>query len=532
MKENEVISGILRLLPIDEEQKNFDSSHLISYVMRTLSRLVPALWEDFIKFQGPEKLLKILEWGLTMNLTSLIVTESLRTISSIIALQNSPLMTRFKTVGIISLFFNFITKISHLPELPLQTQTTLTLLLTPLDLLLQADPSPLSTSPPNSLKIIESLLHRFSHTQDFIIDDKLLISLGSYTWTSLMSSPPTLTRFIELGGTYLILDCLEKSPCLPQVVFLGILSDMCLDPHCIPHLCTWRGLDKSRGLLSLLSRIWRDEERRIGVRRTPDGRIQDIELPLMGRAQWRNSFYTKTIESYSPTMESWLGSARPKIYSIRKQLLENSEVYERTRDRYKILTDDLHPEDAITLCIVDQFFRFSRGQVWGEVLRYLKERGVNPLGSDGEMILVVCQRHRECGLYVRDCQDRLLSEEMLKERRKEVVDIMRIRDARLTDALEAARGMDLVRRTADRGYRMRRRNQQKVEVDGGLKFPGEALGKCHRTYPEGWNVTVILNQTHTINAAPNFQCDDKIESVSPGSSTPPISYDFPEDWDY
>ncbi|XP_015108721.1 cilia- and flagella-associated protein 69-like [Diachasma alloeum] len=539
MREKEVICGVLRLLCIDEESKipgsSSHNSHLVPYVMRTLSTLVPELWEDFVKLQGPKKLLRILEWSMRIESNPSILMESLKALCFIISLHNQDLVIQFKTAGIINLLFKLINRLLILAELTLQTQSTLALLLTTLEFLQKPDSSPHSTSSSDSLRIPQNLLQRFSQQtpQDFVIDDKLLISLGSYTWTCIISSPPTLKRFIENGGTYLILDCLEASPRLPQTVFLGILSDMCLDPHCIPHLSTWRGLDKSKGLLSLLSKIWRDEERRIGVKRTSTGCVEDIELPLMGRTQWRNSFYTKTIENYSPTMESLLGSARPKIYSIRKQLLANSEVYERARDHYKILTDDLPPEDSITLCIVDQFFRFTRGQVWGEVLRYLKQKGVNPLGADGEMLLVMCQRHRECGLYVRDCQERIIWEEKMKERRKEVEDIARIRDARLTAALEAAKTIDLVERTADRGYRVGRRNQQKAEVEGGLRFPEGAPGDCHRTYPEGWNVTTILNQTHRIKTARSYSECDEAGRVSPASSTPPISYDFShEDWDY
>ncbi|XP_011308476.1 cilia- and flagella-associated protein 69-like isoform X2 [Fopius arisanus] len=535
MTQNAVIPGILGLLGIDEgsrvPKRSSYSSQLLPSVMRTLSTLVPQLLHDFLESQGPQKLLIMLEWSVTMGLNSSIALETLRTIYSIISLQIPDCMMQFKAAGILTALVNLTNRIITLEELTLHSQTLLTLLIMTLDHLQRANSS--LSSCEDSLKIIEKLLQRCQNPEDFVINDKLLISLGSFTWTCVTASSEALQKFIERGGTYLILDTLDKSHRHPQNIFMGILSDMCVNSHCIPHLCTWRGLNKSKGLLSLLSRLWRDEERRIGVKRTPRGCIEDIELPLMGRIQWRNTFYTKTIENYSPTLESWVGSVRPKIYSIRKQLLANAEVYEIVRDHYKILAEDLSPEDEITLCIVDQFFRFSRGQVWGEVLRYLKQKGVNPLGADGEMLLVMCQRHRECGLYVRDCQERIIWGQEKKERAREVQEINRFRDARLMAALEAAQTVDFIERTADRDYRVERKERQEAQVNQGLRFPhGVIPSDCHRTYPENWNVTTIFNQVHRIKTAPSFPDPDNVERASPRSLTPAVSCEFSDDWDY
>lgn len=83
-----------------------------------------------------------------------------------------------------------------------------------------------------------------------------------------------LKKFVDDGGAYMILDLTEKSNLYVQNVYLGVLADMCLGSNCIPHLCTWRGLDKSKGLLSLLAKIWREEETKTGVKRTLEGCIE------------------------------------------------------------------------------------------------------------------------------------------------------------------------------------------------------------------------------------------------------------------
>lgn len=145
----------------------------------------------------------------------------------------------------------------------------------------------------------------------------------------------------------------------------------------------------------------------------------DIELPLMGTNQWHESFHLKINNDYSPAITTMFGFIRPKVYSIRKILLNNSQLCEKSREYYKILLYNVSTEDSITFCVVDQFFRFVQGQVWAEVIRYIRESGIIPAGNDGEMLLVMRQRHRKFALYVRDRQKKILRDakrfEMIKE---------------------------------------------------------------------------------------------------------------------
>lgn len=57
-------------------------------------------------------------------------------------------------------------------------------------------------------------------------------------------------------------------------VYLGALTDLCGSSSCVPHMCTWRGTDKTKGLMSLLARSWREEEKHLGVKRTNEGCIE------------------------------------------------------------------------------------------------------------------------------------------------------------------------------------------------------------------------------------------------------------------
>lgn len=79
--------------------------------------------------------------------------------------------------------------------------------------------------------------------------------------------------FVERGAVFLILDVIDVEIFPVKIIFLGLLCDICEEGQCETQLCTWRGKNKERGLLSLLARTWREEEIRIKARRTKDGCI-------------------------------------------------------------------------------------------------------------------------------------------------------------------------------------------------------------------------------------------------------------------
>jgi len=70
-----------------------------------------------------------------------------------------------------------------------------------------------------------------------------------------------------------MLDIIETATYPVKCLYLGALTDICDYTFCGTFLCTWRGIDKKRGLLSLLASIWRQEEDRLGIKRCADGCI-------------------------------------------------------------------------------------------------------------------------------------------------------------------------------------------------------------------------------------------------------------------
>lgn len=82
-----------------------------------------------------------------------------------------------------------------------------------------------------------------------------------------------LQAFLKADGLYSMLDIIEIASYPVKCLYLGVVTDICDYTFCGPFLCTWRGIDKQKGLMSLLACIWRQEEDKLGIKRQPDGCI-------------------------------------------------------------------------------------------------------------------------------------------------------------------------------------------------------------------------------------------------------------------
>ena len=71
-----------------------------------------------------------------------------------------------------------------------------------------------------------------------------------------------------------MLDIIEDASLYVRCVYLGALCDLSQDAFCGPYLCTWRGANKRKGLISFLAKTWREEEIILGVKRNSQGCIE------------------------------------------------------------------------------------------------------------------------------------------------------------------------------------------------------------------------------------------------------------------
>ncbi|XP_076663019.1 uncharacterized protein LOC143366115 [Andrena cerasifolii] len=245
----------------------------------------------------------------------------------------------------------------------------------------------------------------------------------------------------------------------------------------------------------------------------------DEELSEMGTQQWSQTYNFNVCGNISPALVDMIGSVRPKIYSIRKIIERDGERYEMAKDRYKILYNDLPMEDRITMCSIDLYFTLKLGQVWIEIGKYFEQVGITPLGMDGQAIFIMTQRYHSWGVLIKERQKRLKQFVKREAEMEEIDEYARIRDSKLASALDAFDKLDYIQRTTDRAHMVKRKNDQRQQVDSALKFPpGSNDSHCHRTFQDNVNFTAIFDQHLSITSGAMLIDEMKLPLVSPCDS--------------
>ncbi|XP_076240812.1 cilia- and flagella-associated protein 69 [Calliopsis andreniformis] len=425
----------------------------------------------------------ILEWSSSMKFYTEIVLEY----------DNQSLLENFREHGLTLSLLKLINHILCIEKITTKEQRTLTLTLISIEKLMKQQKFYQEMYGDQSITIVLELLFRclYQREKEIQIDQRLLLAIGSYIWGCIVPCLRNLEKFIKYGAVYIILDIIEIAPYPSQCLFLGILTDMCNFFFCGPYLCSWRGINKGSGLMSLLARVWREEEIRIKVKRC----IDDEELPEIGVKQWTETYHTKLCGNISPAIIDTIGSVRSKIYSIRKIIEKDGEKYEIAKEHYKILYFDLPVEDRITISFMSLYFELKLGQVWVEISKYFEQVGITPLGMDGQAIFLMTQRYHMWGILIKERQTKLMQNIKREEEVEEKDEYARIRNAKLAMALDAFDELDYIYRTTSRAYMIKKKEEQSRQVDSALNFPLDSNDvHCHRTYQDNVMFTAIFDQ--------------------------------------
>ncbi|KAF7383059.1 hypothetical protein HZH68_014908 [Vespula germanica] len=443
--------------------------HLFEHAIFTLIVLAPKLPEEFIKYDGTEN-----------RISRYTIPDGLIT-----TLRN-----------ILTPFLDIIDCILHNDKLTIEHQRILTILFISADEIIREKADLQLLYGYYNIRITQQLLNKYlHHRKDDDMDQRLLLAIGSYIWGSIVPCAIYLKEFVDESMVYAIIDVIDIASSPVRCLFLGLLTDICENIFCGHYLCTWRGVDKNKGFISLLATIWREEEREIGVKKRLDGSIADTELPQMGLKQWLGTYHSKLRHEVSPAMIDLIGSSRSKIYALRQIIKRYGEQYQMAKDHYKILINDLSIEDSITMSTANLYFQLKIGQTWIEIIKYLAQLGVTPLGMDGQLMFLMSQRYHSWGLFIQERQNKLNTAAKNSEEIKEKDEYARIRDSLLAPTFDALDEIEYIRRTTDRFYMLRKKTIQNRQVNTYLSFPSIAdIVQCHRTFQDNVNVTAVFNQ--------------------------------------
>ncbi|CAK9831943.1 Cilia- and flagella-associated protein 69 [Anthophora retusa] len=525
MEKRNLMEMILQLVNpnIEETKIHWNSSqfwYLWLYAINALSVLAPKMPQQFLDYDGSIRLYMILDWCLSTKFNIKIVMACIRTICTIVLSDNVHILEYFREYGIILLLIKLINCILKFEKITMKDQRALTLALISIERLMRKQMFYQEMYGEYSVTFIMELLFRclYQKGQEFQIDQRLLLAIGSYIWECIIWCPKNLEKFIEYGGVYILLDIIEIAPYCSQCLFLAMFTDMCENIFCGTFLSTWRGIDKKTGVMALLAKVWREEEIRLKVERNTDDRdntddtTEDVGLPQMGQKQWLDTYATQLSKDISPAINDMIGSVRSKIYSICKIIERDNERYEIAKERYKILYADLSMEDRITVSSIELYFILKLGQVWVEITKYFEHVGITPLGMDGQALFLMVQRYYLMGSLTRERHDKIIQSIKTEEEIKEKDEYARIRDSKLIIALDAFDELDYICRTADRSYMLQKKNKQIQQVNLALKFPHDSDdAHCHRTFSDKIMVTTIFNQHQRISTG--LQSDSHLSQM-------------------
>ena len=107
----------------------------------------------------------------------------------------------------------------------------------------------------------------------------LIVAVVDCIWSSCVGNKRSEARLLQCEGQDALLDLLEICPKLMRNQIVGLLADIMLNSKCVPYLTAWRSDRSMVSAVSLLMRLWEEEEKRLKKERV-DGVITNLWKPL------------------------------------------------------------------------------------------------------------------------------------------------------------------------------------------------------------------------------------------------------------
>uniref|UniRef100_A0A3P8VHQ8 Cilia- and flagella-associated protein 69 ARM repeats domain-containing protein n=1 Tax=Cynoglossus semilaevis TaxID=244447 RepID=A0A3P8VHQ8_CYNSE len=206
--------------------------------------------------------------------------------------------------------------------------------------------------------------------------NKLVLSTVDCVWSCIVGCYTTEDFFLAREGVFLLLQLLVSSPRCVHCTVLATLLELCDNPNTPPQILSWSD-DTGVTAPGLLLHLWRQEEEELGVQRSKQGALTDVQKPLLTQYQ-EDTQLSYPADMPSAAVLDVSENLRSKIYSI----------------FCKIGFQDLpglKTKDYVTLSIVRRYLDFKVGEVWQEISRELVLDEVQPISPDEEALSNICR---------------------------------------------------------------------------------------------------------------------------------------------
>ncbi|XP_012635043.2 cilia- and flagella-associated protein 69 isoform X2 [Microcebus murinus] len=334
------------------------------HAIATLSSVAPLLIEEYMLCQGNARVLAFLEWcesedpffshGNSFHGTGgrgnkfAQMRYSLRLLRAMVYLEDEILNTDLCEKGaiqqMIGIFKNIISKPNENEEaIVLEIQSDILLILSSLCELHIQRKEIFGTEG------VDIVLHVMKtdpkKLQSGLGHNVLLFSTLDSIWCCILGCYPSEDYFLEKEGIFLLLDLLALNQKKFCNLILGIMVEFCDNPKTAAHVNAWRG-KKNQTAASLLIKLWRKEEKELGVKRDKNGKIIDTKRPLFTSFQEEQTIMPLPANCPSIAVLDVAENIRAKIYAVLDKLdFEN--------------LPGLSTEDFVTLCIIHRYLDFK-----------------------------------------------------------------------------------------------------------------------------------------------------------------------------
>ena len=275
-------------------------------------------------------------------------------------------------------------------------------------------------------------------------------------WNSVIGTRKNEIRFLDAGGLFALLDCLEVAPMILKRQIIGTLADLMEYKKAAKLFTQWNSQVTMKGALRLLLELWQSEQEAAG-NLAPDGIIQDLDQPLnpgnarvpvdeeaastvtsasrlAGKFRHAQNFaetlggqsvggqsntsanrttVTKGFERASATAQEHQGSrwlsdgtfeqdCRAKIYAVLKCIGFECQETLSIVERQQMELVKLYP-NAVEL------------EMWIKVQESLASRGIKPVSADRQWIEDSVTERKDQAAWVQSIQRQLAAERQREE---------------------------------------------------------------------------------------------------------------------
>nr|XP_031310715.1 cilia- and flagella-associated protein 69 isoform X2 [Camelus dromedarius] len=316
----------------------------------------------------------------------------------------------------------------------------------------------------------------------------LLFSTLDSIWCCILGCYPLEDYFLEKEGIFLLLDLLALNPQKFCNLILGIMVEFCDNPKTAAHVNAWRG-KKDQTAASLLIKLWRKEEKELGVKRDKHGKIIDTKKPLFTSFQEKQKITPLPANCPTIAVMDVAENIRAKIYAVLGKLdFEN--------------LPGLSAEDFVTLCIIHRYLDFKTGEIWNEIYEEIKLEKLRPVTMDKNILESITTASENIGKMVASLQSEMIESQACQDVQNEQKVYTKIQATHKQRELANKSWENFLARTSNaKTLKKAKRLQEKaIESSRRSKQPPNAV--FHWTDIKGLNTTVPSGRVVTVESTP------------------------------